>query len=127
VGAVPKNVAGEPDLSIEHFKRSIRLSPRDRLGAHELTFGAAHFFKRQYGDAAAILLASLQEAPGFALTHRFLAVCYAHTGRLDEARDIVARLKMITPVVVPSIVPHRNPEHCELLLSGLRLAAGEAG
>jgi hypothetical protein len=43
----------------------------------------------------------------------------------DEAREIVTRLKTITPAVVPSVVPFRNPEHCELFLSGLRLAAGE--
>ena len=47
-------------------------------------------------------------------------------GRLDEAREIVARLKIITPAVVPSVVPYRNHEHRELFLSGLRLAAGEA-
>ena len=47
-------------------------------------------------------------------------------GRLDEARDIVERLRAITPVVVPSTTPYRNPEHQELFLSGLRLAAGEA-
>ena len=76
--------------------------------------------------AAAILLAALHEAPGFALIYRFLAACYAHMGRLDEARDIVARLKMITPIVMPTTVPYRNPEHRELFLSGLRLAAGEA-
>jgi hypothetical protein len=46
-------------------------------------------------------------------------------GRLDEAREIVTRLRVITPVVIPSIIPYRNPEHCELFLSGLRLAAGE--
>jgi hypothetical protein len=47
-------------------------------------------------------------------------------GRLDEAREIVERLRAITPVVVPSFIPYRNPEHRELFLSGLRLAAGEA-
>ena len=46
-------------------------------------------------------------------------------GRLDEAREIVTRLKRITPAVVPSVIPYRNPEHREPLLSGLRLAAGE--
>jgi len=46
-------------------------------------------------------------------------------GRLDDAREIVARLRTITPVVVPPLVPFRNPEHRELYLSGLRLAAGE--
>ena len=46
-------------------------------------------------------------------------------GRLDEARAIVARLRAITPLVVPSALQYRNPEHRELFLSGLRLAAGE--
>ena len=46
--------------------------------------------------------------------------------RLDEARAIVAKLRVITPMVVPSDVPFLNPEHRELYLSGLRLAAGEA-
>jgi adenylate cyclase len=59
------------------------------------------------------------------VTYRLLASCYAHMGRLDEAREIVRRLRAITPVVVPSVIPYRNPEHRELLLSGLRLAAGE--
>ena len=47
-------------------------------------------------------------------------------GRLDEARAIVARLRAITPQIVPSELPWRNPEDRELLLSGLLLAAGEA-
>ena len=47
-------------------------------------------------------------------------------GRLDEARAIIARLRAITPRVVPSDLPWRNPEDRELFLSGLRLAAGEA-
>jgi hypothetical protein len=46
-------------------------------------------------------------------------------GRFDEAQKIVKRLRTITPVVVPSVVPYRDPEHRELFLSGLRLAAGE--
>jgi hypothetical protein len=47
-------------------------------------------------------------------------------GRLDEARAIVRLLNTITPtVVVPSVTPYRDPEHLDLFLSGLRLAAGE--
>jgi hypothetical protein len=47
-------------------------------------------------------------------------------GRLGEAREIVKRLRKITPAVVPSVIPYRNPEHRELFFSGLRLAVGEA-
>jgi adenylate cyclase len=123
--AVLRNFAGQPSLAIEHYNRSLRLSPRDRLAVFGLPLGTAHFFNKQFDDAAAILLASLEEAPGFAVTYRFLASCYAHMGRLDEAREIVTRLRSITPDVVPRIVPYRNPEHRELFLSGLRLAAGD--
>ena len=89
--------------------------------------GMAYFFKRQFDEAAAKLLLSIQDHPGFPHSYRFLAACYAHMGRLDEARAIVARLRAITPLVVPSDLPLRNPEDRELFLSGLRLAAGEAG
>ena len=81
---------------------------------------------RRFDEAAAKLLASLDQIPTFAVTYRFLASCYAHMGRLDEAREIVTRLRVITSVVVPEATPYRNPELRELFLSGLRLAAGEA-
>src|SRR5262249_26772617 len=117
--------AGQPDLGIEHVETSVRLSPRERVGSTQFVIGMAYFFKRQFAEAAAKLLASFQDHPGYPQPYRFLAACYAHMGRLDEARAIVARLCAITPLVVPNALPWRNPEHCELWLSGLRLAAGE--
>jgi hypothetical protein len=41
-------------------------------------------------------------------------------GRFDDAREIVERLRAITPVVIPDVSYLRNPEHRELLLEGLR-------
>jgi len=87
----------------------------------------AYFFKRRFDEAAAKLLLNIQDQPGSPASYRFLAACYAHMGRLDEARAIVAKLRAITSLVVPSDVPLRNPEDRELILSGLRLAMGEAG
>jgi len=60
------------------------------------------------------------------MSYRVLAACYAHMGRLDDAREIVTRLRAITPVVIPDASHLRNPEHRELLLSGLRMVMGEA-
>jgi adenylate cyclase len=87
--------------------------------------GMAYFFKHQFEEAAAKLLLSIQDHPGSPPAYRYLAACYAHMGRLDEARAIAARLRAITPLVVPSDLPLRNSEDRELFLSGLRLAAGE--
>jgi len=36
-------------------------------------------------------------------------------------------VRAITPLVVPSEVPFRHPKNRQFFLSGLRLAAGEAG
>jgi hypothetical protein len=43
-------------------------------------------------------------------------------GRFDEAREVIRRLREITAVVVPTVIPYRNLEYRELFLSGLRLA-----
>jgi TolB-like protein/class 3 adenylate cyclase len=117
--------AGQPDIAIEHAEASLRLSPRVRIGTSFLVIGAAHFVSRRFGEAVPNLFLAIQEDPGFPLPHRCLAACYAHMGRLDDARAIVERLRAISPVVVPDASFLRNPEHRELFLSGLRMAAGE--
>ena len=116
--------AGYPDIGIEHFETSMRLNPLQGRADPYLGIGMGHFFARRFEDAAATLLLSLQEGPSWAPTYRFLASCYAHLGRLDEAREAVARLRALTDEVVPSAAHWRNPEHRELFLSGLRLAGG---
>jgi tetratricopeptide (TPR) repeat protein len=79
--------AGHADLAIEHFQKSLRLSPRDRTAGRLTGIGIAHFFSQRFDDAAAMLLVSLEELPAHATPYRFLASCYAHMGRLDEARE----------------------------------------
>jgi adenylate cyclase len=117
--------AGEPDLAIEHVQTSLRLSPRERVGMQLGVIGLAYLFRHLFEQAASNLLLSIQEHPGFPNSYRALASCYAHMGRFEEAREIVGRLRDITPFVMPSVIPYRNPEHRELFLPGLRLAAGD--
>jgi TolB-like protein/class 3 adenylate cyclase len=118
--------AGLPDLAIEHLATAVRLSPHDMAARALFATGLAYFMAGQFEEARAKLLSSMQEFPGWAPNYRFLAACCAQMGRMDEARELVRRLRDITPVVVPSSAAHwRNPEQRELYLSGLRLAAGE--
>jgi len=119
-------MAGQPDLAIEHIENSLRLSPRARVGWGLLLIGCAHFVSRRFEMAVPKLLLAIQEDPNFPLAHHYLAACYAHLGRLDEAREVVRRLSTITSLIVPDASYLRNPEHRELFLSGIRLAAGEA-
>jgi tetratricopeptide (TPR) repeat protein len=117
--------AGQLDVAIEHAEVSLRLSPRARFGTPLLTSGAAHFLSRGFNAAVPKLLLAIHEDPTFPDPYRYLAACYAHMGRLDSAREIIVRLRAVAPVVIPDASYLRDPEHRELLLSGLRLAAAE--
>jgi adenylate cyclase len=124
VSGLLRNFDGQHDVAIEHLETALRLSPRNRNPL--IAMSSAYFFARRFDEAAVKLLLSVEDNPGFPHPYRFLAACYAHMGRLDEARAIVAKLRAITPQVVPSYLAWRNPEDRELLLSGLRLAMDEA-
>jgi TolB-like protein len=118
--------AGQPDVAIEHLETSRRLNPRARVGGLSENIGIAHFCSRRFDQALPKLLLAVHDDPSQAGRYRFLAACYAHMGRLDDARETVNQLRVMTASVMPPVDTFlRNPAHRELYLSGLRLAAGE--
>jgi TolB-like protein len=125
VSGVLRMEAGQPDIAIAHVETSLRLSPRARVGTAVAIIGEAHFLAHRFEEAAPYLLLAIQEDPSLSVPYRYLAACYAHMGRLAEAREIITRLRSISPVVIPDASFLRNAEHRELLLSGLRLAVAE--
>ena len=126
ISGVLKFWAGQLDLAIEHLEAALRLSPRASVGSTLLNMAGAYFFLGRFDQALPRLLLAIQENPGRPIAYRFLAACYDHLERLEDAREALARLRAITPVVIPdSRSVFRKPEHCELLLSGLRLAMGK--
>jgi adenylate cyclase len=116
--------AGQPELALAHLETAQRLSPQARRGIL-LAIGMAHFFTKRFETAIATLRRALQEQPNWAPTYRFLASCYAHMGRIDDAREAVGKLRAVTSVVVPSAAHWRNTDLRDFFLAGLRLAAGE--
>jgi tetratricopeptide (TPR) repeat protein len=109
---------------MEHVNMSLRLSPRGVVGKTLFVFGALHFVSRRLDEAVPKLILAIQQDPDYPAPYRFLAACYAHMGRLGEARNVVERLRDITQAVFPPDPQFRNLEHRELFLSGLRAAAG---
>jgi len=118
--------AGHPDIAIKHLEAALRLSPRARVGTTFTVIAQAHFLSRRFDEAVPKLLLAIQDDPNLPFSYRVLAACYAHMGRLEDAREIMERLRAITPLVMPDASYLRNPKHRELFLSGLRLAMGEA-
>jgi adenylate cyclase len=126
ISAALRQWAGQPDIAIEHVEAALRLSPRARIGTSMSVVGGAHFLARRFDQAVPKLVLAIQEDPGNVAPYRWLAACYANMGRLDEAHAIVAKLRTVTSQVTPGDLALRNPEHRELLLSGLRLAMVES-
>jgi adenylate cyclase len=116
--------AGELETAIEHAETALRLSPHGGIGSVIHQIGFALFLSRRFEEAIPKLLLAIQNDPNSPVSYRALTACYAHLGRLDEARTTLARLRTITPQVMPKVSHWRNPEHRELYLSGLRLAMG---
>ena len=117
--------AGLPDAAIKQAEASLRLSPRANIGAALCVIGGAHFFARRFDPAVRTLLLAIQDDASYAQPHRYLAACYAHMDRLDDAREVIAQLRASTPKLIPDVSYLRDAEQRELYLSGLHLAAGE--
>jgi TolB-like protein/class 3 adenylate cyclase len=120
-----KSWAGDHDAAIERLQISLRLSPRARVGSQPYIMGRAYFYKRQFEQAAQYLQTAIQEQPGSPLVHRCLAACYAHMGRISEARDLIERLRPTAAVIPLRRRDNLRPEDRELMESGLRLAMGK--
>jgi adenylate cyclase len=122
VSGVVRLRAGQPDLAIQHGEIALRLSPRVRVGSTFYMMGFAHFIAGRFDEAAAKFPLAIQENPTFAEPYRALAASYAHMGRLDDARDVIARLRAVTSQVMPDPHDLRYLPQRESLISGLRLA-----
>jgi adenylate cyclase len=125
VSGLVRLFSGQPDLAIEHVEKSVRLSPRDYPGIPAGIIGAAHFLSRRFPQAAERLLQSMQEGAVTPWRYRLLAASYAYLGRLDDAREVIQQLRATGACVMPNrmILPNRKLH--QLLLDGLRRAAGD--
>ena len=119
--------AGDLDAAISHSETSLRLSPRSgACGSTRLIIGAAHFFARRFDQALPMLLLATQDDATDPHPFRYLAACYAQMGRLNDARTICARLRVIGDALNPDLSYLRNAAHRELYQSGLRMASDAA-
>ena len=108
--------AGQHDIAVEHAETAMRLSPRDRVGPTFSIIGNAHFFAQRFEEAVPRLLLTIQEQPNAPTSYRILAACYAHMGRLNDAQEMIARLRTVTAVVRPDVGYLRRPEDRDLWL-----------
>jgi tetratricopeptide (TPR) repeat protein len=121
-------VAGEAEAAVAKFERAMRLSPVDPFFCRFLG-GLAHagLVTGRYDEAATWAERSLGEHPGYAPAMRFRAAAHALAGRIEEARDAMAELRRVAPLLRLGnygdwMPPYRNDADTRRLLDGLRLA-----
>jgi adenylate cyclase len=87
------NYRDDPEVAIQHFERSLRLSPFDPMAFNcEMGIGSAHFIARRYDQAAHWQEKALMTKPSAIWIHRTLAPAYALAGEIDKAKESVAEL-----------------------------------
>jgi adenylate cyclase len=117
---------GEIERSLELFHRARRISPLDpRSYTTMCGIAAALYFSRRFEDAVEWAERATEQAPTFSVGLRFLAAALAQTGRMEEARAAIVRLREVQPtssLTLSRSSAYRRPEMLELYLDGLRKA-----
>ena len=114
------------ETAIEHFERSLRLSPLDPINFNSyFGIGTAHANAGRYEVAVTWIEKGLRERPDAVWGYRILASAYANAGRLKEASEAVTTLLETYPNLTISqlleLLP-ANPDFTSRYAEGLRLA-----
>jgi adenylate cyclase len=117
---------GNSEVAIQHFERSLRLSPLDPITFNSYVgIGAAHAVGGRYDEAVSWIEKGLRERPDAVWAYRTLAAAYANAGRLEEARQAVATLLETYPGVTITkcleLIP-ASPDYLARYAEGLRKA-----
>jgi adenylate cyclase len=115
-----------PDTSIDHFERALRLSPFDPMNFNAcIGIGAAHLVAGRYADTALWIEKGLIDRPGATWAYRELVAAYALLGRDADARAGLARLlkeyRDLTVSKVLSALVYSQPT-LDRIAEGLRKA-----
>jgi TolB-like protein len=123
-----KTCLGEPERAVEHAALAMRLSPLDpRLFAWQFNTALAHFCAGNYQDATLWAARSLRHQPNYTSAMRVMAASHAMVGRNVDAREIIARLRVIDPGLrlsnlVDILPPLRRLNDRNRYMEALRLA-----
>jgi TolB-like protein len=119
--------AGQDCEAIAQAEEAIRLSPLDPdmalfLGA----IAVAHYGAGRYADALRHSEELLRSRPGFQGAQRLRCASLAQTGRIDEARSFLARIRreqqQLSIDWIRESVPYQTPALMERFLEGMRKA-----
>lgn len=118
---------GVPEAAIAHSTRAMRLSPHDiHIFNMQTVVAYAHLVAGRYNEAITWAEMALRERSSHVSALRVLAASCALSGRHEQARKTMARLRELNPALrlsnLMDYIPLRRAEDFGLLADGLRKA-----
>jgi len=93
-----ENYADQPEKAIGNFQRALRLSPIDPMSFNNYVgIGSAHEVAQEYDQAASFYRRALEERPNASWIYRNLASVLSGAGRVEEAKQVFAKLMRYYP------------------------------
>jgi TolB-like protein len=119
--------AGQDRQAIGHAEEAIRLSPFDPMMALFLgTIAVSHYLAGRYAESFRHASEAARVRPGFHGAHRLRCASLAQTGRIEEARSLLAMVLTEQPQLslgwIRANVPYQTPELMDRFLDGMRMA-----
>jgi TolB-like protein/tetratricopeptide (TPR) repeat protein len=118
---------GKPEEAIERLKHAMRLSPLDsEMYRMQAGMALAHLLAGRLDKASSWAEKSFPELPSFLIVAAILAATYALSGRDEEARHAVHRMRKLNPALrisnMSDWLPFQRMEDLSLIADGLRKA-----
>jgi TolB-like protein/Flp pilus assembly protein TadD len=122
-----RGYSGQAREAVEALQRSLRLSPRDPLLFRtQAALAYAYLLLERFDDAILWGRRAIEGNSNYTVSYRPLASALAYADRLDEARDVIARLRVLVPDLslrtLPEMVVYKKSGRLDFILDGLRRA-----
>jgi len=101
---------GQTDLANAHLEEAMRMSPHDPQNAIFNTgIAIVHYLAGRYAQAVEYSNKALQQRSTFTAGYRIHVASLAQAGRIDEAREALARLRELHPDLSIAWIEHNVP------------------
>ncbi len=127
LGGILRALRGETDAAIDNLTHAARLSPLDpEMFRMHVGMALAHFFAKQFDHALGWAEKARGNLPSLLAATVIVAASHALSGRQNEAREAMARLRELDPMLrisgLRDWLPIYRDEDLALLAEGLHLA-----
>ena len=122
--------SGHPGEGRIALEKCIRLDPRNPNNNQQLlVITISHYLSREYDAAVEAAKRGIRAYPGHSNQYRWLAAALGQSGRVEEAKEVLAKAISMAPASFNMFVRHRvpwhRPEDHAHMVEGLRKAGWE--